>query len=170
MYEKFWLLKILLKITKKWGIYTLISNLPVGSWKRPICPSGWLAGRPANGHIFYCWAQRSTGTGSREQRLSGRSIARSTELIQRAELSAGRPSRSTGSVDRGHFQREEALWRSTVPVDRPSAWLRAHSVHVGRPARLTAHCYGRPAWSTGSQPVWHFWDRKTWVFNLNKIP
>ena len=27
--------------------------------------------------------------------------------------------RSTGSVDQGHFQRAEALWRSTVLVDRP---------------------------------------------------
>ena len=61
--------------------------------------------------------------------------------VDRADIESRALCRSTGSSDRGHFQRAEALWWSTGP----SAWLRARSVHVGRPARSTAHCYGRPA-------------------------
>jgi len=45
-------LQILIKTTMKWGIYTHILNLPVGSRQGNFCPSGRLAGRPANGHIF----------------------------------------------------------------------------------------------------------------------
>ena len=86
---------------------------------------------------------------SREQLLSGRSTARSTELKKESRLSA----RSTGG-----FSREQ----SYLEVDRPGrpaspAWLRAHSVHVGRPA-------ARP---TGSQPVQQIWVLKTWVFIIN---
>ena len=52
-------------------------------------------------------------------------------------------------VDRGYFQVAELSSRSTGPP----AWLRAHSVHVGRPARSTDYWYGWPARSTSRQPV-----------------
>ena len=157
--REIFLLENFLKNQLKWGIYNPFGNLPVGSWKGLICPSG----RPANGQIFDRCAYRSTGTGSREQRLSGRSTARSTELIQRAELSASRPGQSTGAISRE--QSSLAVDRSGRPAS--PAWLRARPVHVGRPARSTAHCYGRPARSTGSQPVQLNQVLKTWVFIVN---
>ena len=66
-------------------------------------------------------------------------------LEQRAELSASRPTRSTGA-----FQRAEALWRSTDPVDWPSSqnWrarLCTSVDRLGRPTPTSVDRPGRPA-------------------------
>ena len=74
---------------------------------------------------------------SREQLLSGRSTARLTELETE--------SRALCPVDRRLFREQSSLAVDRLGRPASPAWLRAHSVHVGRSARSTAHCYGRPA-------------------------
>ena len=79
-----------------------IWNLPVGSRKDPDWPSGRPAGRPANGHILDRWAFRSTGSVDRD-------------WIQRANLSAGRPTRLTGAISREQSSLDGRPTRSTGP-------------------------------------------------------
>ena len=140
------LLKFLLKNQLKWGIYNPLEICPLAAEKgqfalpvdRPtvtiltVAPAGRPPGQPglnpeSNGSLV----GRSPGRPKpdTESRLSVRSTAQST---------------------RG-FSREQ----SSLAIDRPGrpvfpAWLRAHSVHVGRTVRSTAHCYGRPAASQSS--------------------
>jgi len=80
------------------GIYSPHKILPVGSWKGLKCPSS----RPTNDHIFDRWAHRSTGSVDRD-------------WIQRAELSAGRPTRSTGAIPREQSSLDGRPTRSTGP-------------------------------------------------------
>ena len=139
----------MLKTTKKWGIYILFQNLPVGSWKRarmPFRSTGqrlkiWPLSPPVDRPV-----DRAR---SREQLLSRRSTIRSTvlETKSKALCQVDHP------VDRRLSREQSSLVVDRLGRPASPAWLHAHSVHVGRPAR-----------STGSQPVWHFWDRKTWVF------
>jgi len=145
------LLKFFLKTNFKWGIYSPIRNLPVGSWKGPNCPSG----RPANGHIFYRWAQRSIpGRPSldpeRNGSLVGRPPGRPSWYKEQSSLPVDRVSRPGPFPDsRGSL----AVDRSGRPVQQPGC------VHVlctsvdrpGRPPTATVDRSGRSAVSESSQ-------------------
>ena len=150
---KILLLKFLLKTNSKWGIYNPVEICPLAAEKGQIAlPVDRPVDRPTVTFLTVEPNGRSPGRPSPDPEsnssLADRPPGR-PELDTESRLSVRSTARSTGG-----FSREQ----SSLAVDRPSqpaspAWLRARSVHVGRPARSTAHCYGRPVRSTGSQPV-----------------
>ena len=124
---KFFSLKIFHKTGLKWGMYNPQQKLAVGA---NFQPDG-------------C---RSTGPVDRQRSKIRPLEPRSTGpvdrcLEQRAELSAGRPTRSTDPVDRG-FSESRALWT----VDRPSSqtWRARLCTSVDRLGRPTPSAVDRP--------------------------
>ena len=147
------LLKFSLKTTKKWVFIPSFQICPLAAEKgqfallvdRPF-------GRPAVKFLTVEPTGRPPGQPGLDTGSNG-SLASRPPSRPKPDTESRALCRSTGSVDRGLFQRAEALWRLTDPFDRLPAWLRARPVHVSRPDRSTDSCLGRPAQSIGRQQV-----------------
>ena len=135
------------------GIYSLKSNLPVGSSKGQFCPSGRPGGRPANGHFYdLCATGRPAGQpGPGNRELCSLPVDR--------------------AVDRGHFQRAEALWRSIDPVDRPSSQNnRAHlCTSVDRTGRPTSASVDRSVDQQKARSAIKGCKNLTFYYQINPI-
>ena len=112
---KFFSLKTLAKIPKRWGLYRPKQKLAVRAELAALTGNGRPASRPSNGHILTRWSYRSTARSTqtnREQSSLQRSTVRSTgplccqtctSLCTSVDREidrpwSGRPTRSTGKA------------------------------------------------------------------------
>ena len=118
-------------------------------WPLEANSAAWSAvGRPANGQFLTVMAavDRPVDRGLDIESSSSLPVDRPVDRghFQRAELSGGRPGRSTGPLAKQSlgrppsrprpFLESRALWWSTRSIDRPSSQTsHARFVHVGRP-------------------------------------
>ena len=149
--RKFLAQKFLTKSSLKWGIYNPYKKLAVGCCQGQNWPSGRPAGRPANDQIFDRWAYRSpaqsTGPESREQRLSGRSTARSIGAGRKSRTLCRSTSRSSGAFSREQSSLDGRPARSTGPPAQ--AGVHACARRSTGPSAMVDRS-GRPAVSQSS--------------------
>ena len=112
------LLKLLSKTSSNRGYLQPHKILPVGSQERVILPFWSTGQRSEICPLCLRSTARSTGPGTREQRLSSRSTAPST--------GTGYGEQSSLPVDRGHFQIAELPGRSIAQSTSPPVQTAVH--------------------------------------------